>query len=85
MAVDSRDQAALRILGLPVAVSMVVGTVIGSGIFLVTSQMMRSVGSTPMVLGVWVFGGILSLFGALSYAELSGAMPRSGAGPSLGG
>lgn len=68
-----------RILGLPVAVSMVVGTVIGSGIFLVTSQMMRSVGSTPMVLAVWVFGGILSLFGALSYAELSAAMPHSGA------
>ena len=58
--------------------SMVVGTVIGSGIFLVTSQMMRSVGSTPMVLAVWVFGGILSLFGP-SYAELSAAMPRSGA------
>jgi APA family basic amino acid/polyamine antiporter len=68
-----------RILGLPAAVSLVVGTVIGSGIFLVTSQMMRAVGSTPMVLTVWVFGGVLSLFGALSYAELSAAMPRSGA------
>ncbi|MEO8050043.1 MAG: amino acid permease [Acidobacteriota bacterium] len=66
-------------LGLPAAVSMVVGTVIGSGIFLVTSQMMLSLGSTPMVLAVWVFGGILTLFGALSYAELSGAMPQSGA------
>lgn len=79
MALDSRAQEPARTLGLPVAVSMVVGTVIGSGIFLVTSQMMRAVGSTPMVLGVWIFGGILSLFGALSYAELSGAMPRSGA------
>src|ERR1051326_5637632 len=68
-----------RILGLPAAVSMVVGTVIGSGIFLVTSEMMRAVGSTPMVLVVWVFGGILTMFGALSYAELSAAMPRSGA------
>jgi APA family basic amino acid/polyamine antiporter len=68
-----------RTLGLPAAVSMVVGTVIGSGIFLVTSQMMLSVGSTPMVLAVWVFGGILTMFGALSYAELSGAMPHSGA------
>jgi APA family basic amino acid/polyamine antiporter len=79
MAVDPQRHEPGRILGLPVAVSMVVGTVIGSGIFLVTSQMMRAVGSTPMVLGVWVFGGILSLFGALSYAELSAAMPRSGA------
>lgn len=68
-----------RTLGLPAAVSMVIGTVIGSGIFLVTSQMMLSVGSTPMVLAVWVFGGILTMFGALSYAELSAAMPRSGA------
>ena len=79
MAIDPHAHEPGRILGLPVAVSMVVGTVIGSGIFLVTSQMMRSVGSTPMVLAVWVFGGILSLFGALSYAELSAAMPRSGA------
>src|SRR5450755_2874927 len=79
MAVDSHAHEPGRILGLPAAVSMVVGTVIGSGIFLVTSQMMRAVGSTPMVLGIWIFGGILSLFGALSYAELSAAMPRSGA------
>ena len=68
-----------RTLGLPAAVSMVIGTVIGSGIFLVTSQMMRAVGSPSMVLVVWVFGGVLTLFGALSYAELSAAMPRSGA------
>jgi len=79
MALDSHMHEPPRTLGLPTAVSMVVGTVIGSGIFLVTSQMMRAVGSTPMVLGVWVFGGILTLFGALSYAELSAAMPRSGA------
>ena len=58
---------------------MVIGTVIGSGIFLVTAQMMRAVGSPRMVLAVWIFGGILTLFGALSYAELSAAMPRSGA------
>src|SRR6202051_3720204 len=68
-----------RTLGLAAAVSMVIGTVIGSGIFLVTSQMMRAVSSPAMVLAVLVFGGILSLFGALSYAELSAAMPRSGA------
>ena len=74
-----RTHEAGRTLGLPAAVSMVVGTVIGSGIFLVTSQMMLSVGSTPMVLAVWVFGGILTMFGALSYAELSAAMPQSGA------
>jgi APA family basic amino acid/polyamine antiporter len=58
---------------------MVIGTVIGSGIFLVTAPMMRAVGSPSMVLAVWIFGGVLTLFGALSYAELSAAMPRSGA------
>ncbi len=79
MALDSQMHEPPRTLGALAAMALVVGTVIGSGIFLVTSQMMRSVGSTPMVLGVWVFGGILSLFGALSYAELSAAMPRSGA------
>jgi len=79
MALDPQTYEPGRTLGLPAAVSMVIGTVIGSGIFLVTSQMMLSVGSTPMVLAVWVFGGILTMFGALSYAELSGAMPHSGA------
>lgn len=78
MANDPRAQEPARTLGLPAAVSMVVGTVIGSGIFLVSSQMMRAVGSAPMVFFVWIFGGVLSLFGALSYAELSAAMPRSG-------
>src|SRR4029077_13334601 len=67
-----------RTLGLPAAVSMVIGTVIGSGIFLVTSQMMRAVGSPSMVFAVWIFGGVLTLFGALSYAELAAAMPESG-------
>ena len=43
------------------------------------AMMIRAVGSTPMVLAVWVFGGILTMFGALSYAELSAAMPGSGA------
>lgn len=78
MANDPHAQEPARTLGLPAAVSMVVGTVIGSGIFLVSSQMMRAVGSSPMVFFVWIFAGVLSLFGALSYAELSAAMPRSG-------
>ena len=79
MVTDSSMHEPVRTLGLPAAVSMVIGTVIGSGIFLVTAQMMRAVGSPSKVLAVWIFGGILTLFGALSYAELSAAMPRSGA------
>ena len=55
-----------------------VGTVIGSGIFLVPSAMVRNVGSPLKVLAVWIAGGLLSLFGALSYAELAAAHARSG-------
>lgn len=60
------------------AASIVVGTVIGSGIFLVPSTMIKNVGSTWMLFAVWVAGGLLSLFGALSYAELAAALPEAG-------
>ena len=74
---DSR-LALRRALGLWAAISIIVGTVIGSGIFRVPSEMIRAVGSPGRVFGVWVFGGILSLFGALTYAELSSMMPEAG-------
>ncbi|MBC8167435.1 MAG: amino acid permease [Bryobacteraceae bacterium] len=65
-------------LGLWGAVAIVVGTVIGSGIFLVPKAMILRVGSPEMVFLVFVFGGVLSLFGALTYAELAAAMPEAG-------
>jgi basic amino acid/polyamine antiporter, APA family len=67
-----------RDLGLWGAVAIVVGTVIGSGIFIVPNKMVNSVGSPGMVFVVWVAGGLMSLSGALSYAELSAAMPGAG-------
>lgn len=67
-----------RSLGFWPAAAVVVGTVIGSGIFLVPSDMITAVGSPSTVFAVWIFGGILSLFGALSYAELSAALPGAG-------
>jgi len=67
-----------RDLGLWSAVAIVVGTVIGSGIFLVPRTMIQRVGSPEMVFVVWVVGGLLSLAGALSYAELAAAMPEAG-------
>ena len=54
------------------------GTVIGSGIFLVPTDMIKAVGTPGRVFAVWVFGGVLSLFGALTYAELSAALPAAG-------
>ena len=67
-----------RALGFWSAIAIIIGTAIGSGIFLVPSDMIKAVGSPSMVFVVWVFGGVLSLFGALSYAELSAAMPEAG-------
>ena len=67
-----------RELGTWAAASIVVGTVIGSGIFLVPQTMIQRVGTPEMVFVVWVFGGLLSLAGALSYAELAAAMPEAG-------
>jgi APA family basic amino acid/polyamine antiporter len=67
-----------RELGLWTAVALVVGTVIGSGIFLVPKSMIARVGSPDMVFVVWIFAGLLSLAGALTYAELAAAMPQAG-------
>ncbi len=67
-----------RELGAWSAAAIVVGTVIGSAIFLVPNDMVKNVGSPAMVFAVWVFGGMLSLFGALSYAELAAALPEAG-------
>jgi len=67
-----------RDLGLWSAVAIVVGTVIGSGIFIVPQTMVKLVGTPQLVFVVWVVGGLLSLAGALSYAELAAAMPQAG-------
>jgi APA family basic amino acid/polyamine antiporter len=67
-----------RVLGLWSAISIVIGTVIGSGVFLVPSTMIHFVGSVKLLFGVWIVAGLLSLFGALTYAELAAAMPEAG-------
>jgi len=67
-----------RDLGPWAAASIVVGTVIGSGIFLVPHEMVARVGTPGMVFIVWIFGGLLSLAGSLSYAELAAAIPEAG-------
>ena len=51
---------------------------LGTGIFIVPSTMARQAGSLPLVMLAWVIGGLLALFGALSYAELAAAMPEAG-------
>ncbi len=68
----------LRDLGAAQAVSIVVGVVVGSGIFLVPREMMQAAGSARLVYLAWIVGGIFSFFGALSYAELGAMKPQAG-------
>jgi len=67
-----------RDLGASHAAAIVVGTIIGSGIFLVPAEMMQAVGSSALVCLAWVVGGLLSFFGALTYAELGSMRPEAG-------
>ncbi len=67
-----------RVLGVSQATAIVVGTIIGSGIFLVPSEMMRDTGSSRLVYLAWIVGGLLSLFGAMTYAELGAMLPYAG-------
>jgi basic amino acid/polyamine antiporter, APA family len=67
-----------RDLGVSHAGAVVVGTIIGSGIFLVPAEMMQAVGSAKLVYLAWFVGGLLSFFGALTYAELGAMKPQAG-------
>ena len=67
-----------RELGVSHASAIVVGTIIGSGIFLVPAEMMQAVGSAKLVYLAWLVGGLLSFFGALTYAELGAMKPQAG-------
>ena len=67
-----------RDLGVSHASAVVVGTIIGSGIFLVPAEMMQAVGSAKLVYLAWIVGGLLSFAGALTYAELGAMKPQAG-------
>ncbi|MES2223233.1 MAG: amino acid permease [Acidobacteriota bacterium] len=67
-----------RVLGPWQATAIVAGTIIGSGIFLVPREMMRAAGSSNLVYLAWIAAGILSLFGAMTYAELAAMRPFAG-------
>jgi APA family basic amino acid/polyamine antiporter len=67
-----------RGLGLFDATMVVVGSMIGSGIFLVSAEMGRFIGSPGWLLVAWLITGVLTVTAALSYGELAGMMPRAG-------
>jgi APA family basic amino acid/polyamine antiporter len=67
-----------RRLSLGDSIAIVVGIMIGGGIFLVPNLIARSVPSEPMIIAVWVFAGAISFLGALACAELGAAFPSTG-------
>src|SRR6187549_3886716 len=67
-----------RKLGLLDSLAIVIGIVIGGGIFLVPNLVARSLSSTPLILAVWTLAGVTSFFGALACAELGAALPSTG-------
>jgi APA family basic amino acid/polyamine antiporter len=77
-AAPARPVELVRGLGLLDATLLIVGSVIGSGIFFAPSIMAGYLQSPGLLLGLWLLGGLLTLAGALSYAELAAAMPRAG-------
>src|SRR6266436_584227 len=68
----------VRGLGAWASMAIVVGTMIGTGIFLKPAEMAREGRSVSIVFAAWIVGGVLSLFGALSFAELGAAIPEAG-------
>lgn len=65
-------------LGLVDAVAVVVGSMIGSGIFIVSAETARNVGAPGLVLLCWLLAGLLTIAGALCYSELAGMFPKAG-------
>src|SRR5688500_11401323 len=68
----------IRGLGLLDSTMIVAGSMIGSGIFIVSADIARLVGSPGLLLVVWLITGVLTLAAALSYGELAAMMPRAG-------
>ncbi len=76
---DSRPHADfVRALTLTDATMLVAGSMVGSGIFIVSADISRTVGSPFLLLATWVTTGIMTLLGALAYGELAGMYPRAG-------
>src|SRR5215510_13451677 len=74
----ARDREFVRGLGLLDSTMIVAGSMIGSGIFIVSADIARNVGSAGSLLVVWLVSGLMTLGAALSYGELAAMMPRAG-------
>jgi APA family basic amino acid/polyamine antiporter len=78
VAVEDQKTGFIRGLGLLDSTMIVAGSMIGSGIFIVSAEMSRQVGSPGWLLVAWVITGLLTVVGALSYGELAAMMPKAG-------
>src|SRR5205809_5497633 len=72
------DKSFKRSLGLLDATMVVAGSMIGSGIFIVSADITRNVGSAGWLIFVWLITGFMTLVAAVSYGELSGMFPKAG-------
>lgn len=77
-AVLREERSLVRGLGVGDATLITIGSVLGSGVFITTGDIARSLPHAGLILLVWVTGGLLTLAGALTYAELGGMFPRAG-------
>jgi len=75
---SSTQPGLIRDLGVTHAASVVIGIIVGSGIFLVPADMMQAAGSARVVFLAWVVGGVFSLCGAITYAQLGAMKPQAG-------
>jgi basic amino acid/polyamine antiporter, APA family len=73
-----QDKELVKGLGLTSATMLVMGSMIGSGIFIVSAEIAREVNSPALLIGAWLVTGFLTIVGALSYGELAAMMPRAG-------
>src|SRR5438874_5563630 len=72
------DQELVKGLGLTSATTLVMGSMIGSGIFIVSADISRLVDSPALLIAAWLVTGFMTVVGALSYGELAAMMPRAG-------
>src|SRR5919205_1589476 len=72
------DQSFKRSLGLLDATMIVAGSMIGSGIFIVSADMLKELGSAGWLIAAWLITGFMTLTAALSYGELSAMFPKAG-------
>src|SRR5882762_6828667 len=78
VALEDQKTGFVRGLGLFDSTTIVAGSMIGSGIFIVSAEMARQVGSPGWLLVAWTITGLLTVIGALSYGELAAMMPKAG-------